>query len=156
MEKDCRAVAGPFEDIPALMIVSIGVAILLVSLANVFYSFEEEVRGRSGEDIINDLIYALRNYDKLTEEGKGQGIFSAEKLGGLNASLIEIDLNTECDFRIEFQERSSYIKGVEYSTQTSDLPDIGNKEVIWRSTPVGISTTGAIHAGIMTVTIWGF
>jgi hypothetical protein len=152
---DRKAVAGPFEDIPALMIVSIGVAILLVSLANAFYSFEEDQEGNA-EDLINDFIYALRNYDKLTEEGKGQGIFSAERLGGLNASLIIIDLNIECDFKLEFQEKSGYTSDPTYSTQTSQLPDVGQKEVIYRSTPIGISVGGIVHAGVMTVTIWGF
>jgi len=148
-------VSSPLEDIPALMVVSIGVAILLASLANAFLSFEEGQQD-DGREIMNDLIFALRDYDKLQEEGKGQGIFSSLNLASLNASLVAMDLNIGHEFSIVFTDKSGYGTDVEYSTATEELPDMGNEAVIWRSTPVGIIYGNVVHAGTMTVAIWGF
>ena len=153
---DKKGIASPFEDIPALMVVSIGVAILLASLANAFLSFEEEAQKDDSRDMLNDLICALRTYDKLQEEGKGQGIFSSVKLSSLNASLIAMDLNIVHEFSISFKDTSSYGSDLEYHTQSEDIPDVGTEEVLWRSTPVGITYGDVVHAGTMTVTIWGF
>jgi hypothetical protein len=155
LKNDRRALASPFEDLPALMVVSIGVVILLVSMANAFYSWDESVKD-GPEEIIDDLVFALRNYEKLTENGMGQGIFSSLKLGSLNATLITMDLNLGYELRIEITEVSSYSTDMTYSSQTSPLPDVSRKEIVWDTTAIGIFYNGQVHAGTMNVAIWGY
>ena len=151
LKGDSRALAGPFEDLPALMVVSIGAAVLLASLANAFLAFEED--NDTPEELLDDFVSALKSYNKLTT---GQGIFSADKLGALNATLVSWDLNVACDFRLEFCERSSYNTENTFTTQTADLPDIGQEAVLSRAVPIGIAYSGTVHAGTLTVTIWGY
>ncbi len=152
---DKKALAGPLEDLTALLVVSIGIAILLASVGAAFTSVNEDNDDKP-EEGLNDLIYALRNYKKLTLDNTGQGIFSALKLTTLNATLIAMDLNIEYEFRLEFQEKSSYNSMLGYSTQTEKLPDVGQEGVLFRTTPVGISNGGFVHAGVMIVAVWGF
>ena len=155
MRRDRRAIAGPFEDIPALLLITVGVVILIVSVSNAMYTYEESVE-KSPEDMLDDIIYAIRSYDKLTEGGKGPGIFSTVKLGAMDADAIAQDLGIKYDFKVEVRESSSYGNTQTYSAETGPVPDVGDAKIVFRSVPAGLSYNSEVHAAVLTVAIWGY
>lgn len=155
MRKDRRAIAGPFEDIPALLLITVGAVILIVSISNALYTYEQ-AQHESPEDMLDDLIYAIRSYDKLIESGRGPGVFSSVKLGSMDAKAIAQDLGVGYDFRVEVRESSSYGNAQRYSAETGPVPDVGDARIVFRSMPAGISYNSEVHAAVLTVAIWGY
>lgn len=155
MRRGRRAIAGPFEDIPALLLITVGAVILIVSISNALYTYEQEHQ-RSPEDMLDDLINALRSYEKITEAGKGPGVFSSLKLGSLDAKAIAQDLGVTFDFKVEVRESSSYGSAQSYSAETGPVPDVGEARLVFRSVPAGIVFNSEVHAAVLTVAVWGY
>jgi hypothetical protein len=155
MRRDRRAIAGPFEDIPALLLITVGVVILMVSITNALYTYEQNAR-KSPEDMLDDLVYALRSYDKITESGRGPGVFSSLKLGAMDAKAIAQDLGITYDFKVEVRESSSYGSAQLYRAETGPVPDVGDAKLVFRSVPAGLVCNSEVHAAVLTVAIWGY
>ena len=77
---DDRGVGGPFEDIPALIIVIIGFTIFI---STSFYSYSiyfENHTIQKPEDICWNMLKNFRSYQVLLVDGGGEGDFSYRKL----------------------------------------------------------------------------
>ena len=74
----------------------------------------------------------------------------------MSAENILSNLNPGCEFSLIFKEKSSYSTDKEYTTSTEEYPSESLTEVHSRTVAVGIYTGGSVHAGTMTVAVWGF
>jgi len=75
-----EGVAGPFEDIPALIIVVIGIMIFFASAINSFASYYERHNIQDPEEICWNILKSVRNYDRFLVDGGNDGDFSYNKL----------------------------------------------------------------------------
>lgn len=137
------------------MIVTIAVAILMASISNAFFDLKGD-NERSPKDVLDDVVKAIRNYKGLIKDGASPGIFSTEKLENLNSKTIALELNIKYELKIEVCERSSYSEEISWSHQTSELPDMGEYELLSSATPAGLDYFGQVHSGILIVSIWGW
>ena len=156
------AVAGFFEDIPALMVVVIGVTIFLASMINAFMNYSV----RQYEDDPQEgqkLLEAIVSYPGLIKDGYKDGTFDRGKLRNLSIEDLERDIFTDFDYEIYVEDVSDYPDRENFTFNTSKVPD-ADENVEFRLRliyPVNIFTSiephqqqTCIHGAVLRITLW--
>ena len=155
-EEDRKGVAGFFEDIPALMVVTIGLAVFLFSLASGLsgYLHHHEALKEHGEGV--DLVQALRSYQGLIYEDL-EGVLDGEKVSTITFEELILDLDPRhlgYDYTIQITDLSGKGNAGNYTrTFNTSLPGPGS-EVTVLSSPVVIQVDGQARPGMVTIKIW--
>ncbi len=150
-----KGVAGFFEDIPALMIVTISLAIFIIIVLSVFSTYyNAQVYIKMREDG-ESFSRAVRSYDGLKADYWSRaGVFDSKKLISASAENISRDLHTSYRFSIEVEDVSEYqtkystkiISGLEFATST--------KITVTSGANIYVSDT-ELHCARLRVSIWG-
>jgi len=159
-----KAVAGFFEDIPALLIVTIGISVFIVSALYIFNLYIEYHRG---PDIVEDreaFIHTLRTYEGLQyDKTKQDGMFDPNKIKVIMGENITRDLHPNFRFYIEIYDVSDSFEPVNRTRRpgeggainNSELPQSPLIEIAAGYTAVNIMMPlGDVHAARMEVWIW--
>ena len=152
-------IAGFFEDIPALMVVTIALAIFLIIVLSVYSNYyTSQVYVKMREDG-ESFSKAVRSYDGLKSEyWNSAGFFDAKKIMSVTAENISRDLHPPYRFSIEIEDVSGYPTKYE---RKGDNAIISGKE--YKAVTKVSVTSGAnilvsdieIHCARLTVSIWG-
>ncbi|MEM2900480.1 MAG: hypothetical protein QXT63_06770 [Thermoplasmata archaeon] len=152
-------IAGFFEDIPALMVVTIGLAIFIIIVLSVYsnyYTTQVYVKIREDGESFSK---AVRSYEGLKSEyWNRDGFFDAKKLMNITAENISRDLHPGYKFSIEIEDVSSYPTKYERKGENA----IVSGKDYQKTTKVSV-TSGAnifvsdteIHCARLRVSIWG-
>ncbi|MDP7263945.1 MAG: hypothetical protein QGH39_00115 [Candidatus Thermoplasmatota archaeon] len=156
------AVAGFFEDLPALMVVVIGVTIFLASMINAFMNYSVRQYENDPQDG-QKLLEAIVSYPGLIKDGYKDGTFDRAKLRDLTIDDFERDIFTDFDYEIYIEDVSDYPDRENYNFNTSKVSDIG-EDVEFRlriTYPVNIYTSidsnqrqTCIHGAFLRITLW--
>ncbi len=156
------AVAGFFEDIPALMVVVIGVTIFFASMINAFMNYsvtQFEDDPQEGQKLLEAII----SYSGLTKDGYKDGTFDRGKLRNLTIEDLERDIFTEFEYEIYVEDVSDYPDRENYTFNTSKVPGV-HENVEFRLRiiyPVNIYTSiephhrqTCLHGAFLRITLW--
>ena len=156
------AVAGFFEDIPALMVVVIGVTIFLASMINAFMNYSVRQYDDDPQEG-QKLLEAIIAHPGLVKDGYKDGTFDRGKLRNLTIEDIEKDIFTEFNYEIFIEDVSDYPDRENFNFNTSNLSDI-DEDVEFRLRiiyPVNIYTSieqhqrqTCIHGAVLSITLW--
>ena len=156
-------VAGPFEDIPSLIIVTVGLGVFLLSLVQVYTIYGESVALSQMNEEANDISRAVRSYDKLLVNGSytaqpTEGRFDSEKLNMMTSEQLTKDIVIEYKFNVtviqfsHLDENGDKIMDGKWG-YGSDIPD--DKPLSKVSTPVVIKVNEGLYMlGQLNVTVW--
>jgi len=156
------AVAGFFEDIPALMVVVIGVTIFMASMINAFMNYsvrQYEDDPQEGQKLLEVIIA----YPGLIKDGYKDGTFDRGKLRNLTIEDLEKDIFTDFNYEIFIEDVSDYPDKENFTFNTSNVPGL-DEDVEFRIRviyPVNIYTSiephqrqTCIHGAVLRVTLW--
>lgn len=145
-------VAGFFEDIQVLIVVTISMGIFLASAVNAYasyLSFQDSIRFQKDA---NDFADSLLSYDGLIHE-KRRGMLDAFKLGNLDPQKIRQDLQINYEFQIIVNDVSKYPNASNYDIIIESSSPLGSRRSSVLSANIWISDI-EIHAARLAVTIW--
>lgn len=157
MSKDREeGIAGFFEDIPVLIVVTIATGIFLYSLVHAYVLYLDQFEYQRMHENALGLCKSVRSYEGLTH-GSEEGVFLGEKLTSLNTEALQEDFNVTVlgfNFQISIIDTSDYSNGANYtkSIGTSDLPVTGNKYSVTTSVLIKVDET--YHTAQLIVIIW--
>jgi hypothetical protein len=151
-----EAVAGPFEDIPVLIVVTIAVGIFLISLVSAYVTYLDQYEHQRMHDDAQRLSRSIRGYDGLTY-GSQEGVFSAEKVTSLSPESLSLDYNEDSlgfHYQISIIDKSDYSENLlgMRTFESSEPPLSGNRYSVTDS--VLIKMDNEYHAGQLVVTVW--
>lgn len=156
LKKREEGIAGFFEDIPVLIVVTIATGIFLGSLVHAYVNYLDQFEHRNMHDNVTDFSDAVRSYEGLVWEYE-EGVFEGDKLISLNENTLQKDFNESTlgyHYRIAIIDTSDYPNSNDYSTSFGNLnpPMKANKYTV--TTSVLIKVDEKLHAAQMIVTIW--
>lgn len=151
-----EGVAGFFEDIPVLIIVTIATAIFLYSLVHAYAVYLDCLETQTMQDEARHLGRALRGYEKLAAGGE-EGVISGEKLVVLTTESLREDFDPRTlgyQYQVSIIDTSDHPDFMDYtrSFATSEFPSRGNR--FSETTSVLIRVGETYHAAQLTITIW--
>lgn len=158
--KDRAGVAGYFEDIPALIVVIVGLGIFMASVTNAFVYYT----GRQYVDEPDEgrrLLDNVLSYHGIKRNGYKDGTFDRAKLRNITIDRIKRDILTELEFRIYIEDVSDYPDRENFTFETS--PGTGGDLYFFLTYryPVNIFTSldmhqtqTAIHPAVLTLSVW--
>ncbi|UCF08838.1 MAG: hypothetical protein JSW28_03875 [Thermoplasmata archaeon] len=102
---DNWGIAGPFEDIPSLIIVTVGLGIFFLSLVQTYTIYAESIELSQMYSECNDISRIVRSYDKLLANGTytaqpTEGRFDFTKLCEMTDDQIRKDIVSDYKFNI--------------------------------------------------------
>lgn len=158
-----RAVGGFYEDIPALIIVTIGLMIFIVSFTHTYSAYGTHQESAKLAKQGSAFLENVRSYDGfLYEESNLQraGVFCAEKLLAFSADKSRARerfatyFNLEFEFRIELIDVSGY--PVKYNLDISSLEctDFKLASFKFESSACIVALENEVHAAKLIVTVW--
>ena len=106
--KNRRGVAGFFEDIPALIVVVLGVGIFLASMIKAFTYYQTSQYENEPEEEAQRLFEAFISYPALKREGYKDGTFDVGKLRNLTMEQLKRDIYTDYEYWIYIKDVSFY------------------------------------------------
>ena len=157
---DKNAVTGFFEDIPALIVVVIGVAIFLTSMINAFANYtnrQYEEKPETGQRLLETII----SYPGIKREGYKDGTFDLGKLRNLTDERLKRDIVTDLEYEIYIRDVSDYPDRENFTFNTSSPPAGGTEFRFTYYYPINIFTSMEefqkqtnIHGGVLRLTVW--
>lgn len=153
MIKDQRGVAGFFVDIPALLVIMIGLSVFTVSIYRAQSSYADRVRDENWDQKLADFMDMMRKHDLLAHRS---GVFSVRNLAGLNDTTLIEAYNTSSmgfNYRIQIIDNDAYLTDHSRTFQTAGLPL--NKDIYADETSIVLrQSDGRTHLSSMMVSIW--
>lgn len=153
MKIDRKGVAGFFIDIPALIVIIIGLSIFTVSIYQAHLSYSEEKREEHMINDLNNFIKVFREYDYISES---EGIFRIENLKTLNSTILEREYSPtkfKFNYKIEIIDDSNYNNKYYFSFQSDELPK--NQDIYsLKSSIILKEDTGINHLSTLRISIW--
>ena len=151
-----EGIAGFFEDIPVLIVVTIATGIFLYSLIHAYVLYLDQLENQKMNENAMDLCKSIRSYDVLICNSQ-EGIFLSDKVISLTHESLQEDFNaTELgyNYQISIIDTSDYLDSINYTKtfKTSDPPTKGNRYS--QTTSVLIKVDENYHAAQLLVTIW--
>ncbi len=154
--EDNKGFEGFFEDLPVLIVVTIGIGIFLISIIQAYATYLEEIEKEEMRDNCNELCEAMRNYSELTYEST-EGLFLGDKIKTLTLEMLKEDFNESAlgyQYQISVLDKSDYSGNSEYTRtfRTSEEPSRAPKFTTVSS--VLIKVNDEYHAAQLIITIW--
>lgn len=151
-----EGIAGPFEDIPVLIVVVIATAIFLFSLVNAYVNYIDTIENQRMREDALSLSNSLRSFEGL-QKGAEEGIFDGEKLLLFSTEKLNRDYNESklgYHFRMSVLDTSDYPNANNYTRSFGDQnpPVGGNKYSVTTSILIKVDTE--YHTAQLIVTIW--
>lgn len=151
-----EAVAGPFEDIPVLIVVMIATTIFLFSMVHAYVNYLDNIEYQRMRENAYSLSNSIRSYEELTDDSK-VGIYLGEKVlllttDDLNEDFEEASLGYH--FRISILDTSSYTNSNEYSKSFGNPNPPASGDMYSVTTSVLINVNEEYHTARLMVTIW--
>lgn len=152
-----EGIAGFFEDIPVLIVVTIATGIFLVSIVSAYVNYLDHIEDQNMHDNATDFSNAIRSYEGLIYEYE-EGVFEGDKLISLDERTLKEDFNESVlgyQYQVAIIDTSDYSNSNNYTTSFGNLnpPVKENKYTV--TTSVLIKVEENFHAAQMIVTIWG-
>jgi hypothetical protein len=151
-----EGIAGPFEDIPVLIVVIIATAIFLFSLVHAYVNYIENIEDNRMSENAQSLSNSLRSYEALLD-GSREGVFLGEKLQVFTTEKLKEDYNESrlgYHFRMSVLDTSGYPNANNYTNSfgNHNLPVEGNKYTV--TTSILIRVDSHYHTARLIVTAW--
>jgi hypothetical protein len=155
-KKGEEAIAGFFEDIPVLLVVTLATGLFLVSIVSAYVAYLDQFEDERMHDNAMELSESIRSYEGLTT-GFKEGVFMGDKLNSMDTKLLSEDFNETVlgyHFQVVIIDCSDYLTSSEYTTYfgNSNPPLKGNRYTV--TTSVLIKVDYEYHPGQLIVTIW--
>jgi len=157
---DKYGVTGFFEDIPALIVVVIGVAIFLASMINAFANYtnrQYEEKPETGQRLLETIL----SYPGMKREGYKDGTFDLGKLRNLTDDRLKREIVTDLEYEIYIRDVSDYPDRENFTFNTSRPPSGGTGFRYTYFYPINIFTSMEefqkqtnIHGGVLRLTVW--
>ena len=149
-------VAGFFEDIPVLILVTLGISMFLFSSAHAFTNY---LQHQSQQDLQDDAVrfaHSLRSYDRLIED-KTPGVFSQERIERLNTSQLTKGFPPDhlaFEYQVTILEmREKPEDGLaSYTWLTSPIPKGKDRAIV--QSYVLIEDASGAHPARLSVLVW--
>ena len=152
--RDVRAVAGSFEDLPALLIILVASSVLIVTIAGSYAAYHSYLDGLRLHEEAVQFSQAVRTYDILTWNGE-EGRFLASKLNENSRAQMVLDFPPESlgfHYNVRIQDVSTYDYRYDWWAG-EEIPAGITRESV--TSPVTIrNEAGQSHAAHLIVTIW--
>ncbi|UCE36079.1 MAG: hypothetical protein JSW00_11025 [Thermoplasmata archaeon] len=152
-----EGIAGAFEDIPVLIVVTIATGIFLFSLVHAYVVYLEQLESQRMYENANDLLSSVRSYEGLTHEFR-EGVFLGDKLITLTSEALREDYDPNVlgfDYQISIIDTSDYPNCVNYTMSFSSIEEPPTKNRYSVTTSISIKVDEDYHAGQLIVMIWG-
>lgn len=154
--KEEEGVAGFFEDIPVLIVVTIATGVFLYSLIHAYVLYLDQFESQKMNENAMDLCRSIRSYDGLIYKSQ-EGIFLGDKIKSLTPETLQEEFNVSrlgYHYQISIIDTSDYLDSINYTKtfKTSDQPIKGNRYS--QTTSVLIKVDENYHAAQLIVTIW--
>lgn len=151
-----EGIAGFFEDIPVLIVVTIATGIFLYSLVHAYVLYLDQFEEQRMHENVREFYGSIRSYDGLTYVSE-EGVFLGDKLTSLTDEELQEDFNETVlgyDYQVSIIDTSDYLNSANFTKSfKSSLPPVkGNKYSITTSILIKVDET--YHAGQLIVTIW--
>ncbi len=149
-----RGVAGFFVDIPALLLILVGISIFTASLYHSHTSYLERREEEALKEELDRFVENLRGYRYLAGS---PGVFIAGRVERVNRSILNESYHpTTLGFRysLEIEDNSGYEKDYSREINTERIPS--SRDVYVKSTSIIIKEyNGRNHLAELRVSIWG-
>lgn len=152
ISKNTKGIGGFFTDVPALIVIIIGLSIFTVSVYNFHDNYVEKKYEEGMEEDIESFMKDIRNYDYIAES---DGVFYSSNLQELNSSVIQEDHNPELlgfDYKIKVIDNSDYEHKYNITVKTGSVPS--EKDVYVDSTSIVIKDHTTYHLAKLKISIW--
>jgi hypothetical protein len=151
-----EAIAGFFEDIPVLLVVTIATGLFLFSLVHAYVTYLDQFEHERMHENAQELSEAIRGYEELTHDFR-EGVFNGDKLHSMDTTTFSQDFNETVlgyHFQVSIIDCSNYPTSSQYTTffGNSHPPVKGNRYSV--TTSVLIKEDNEYHASQLIVTIW--
>jgi hypothetical protein len=151
-----EGIAGPFEDIPVLLVVIIATAIFLFSLVHAYVNYIENIENQRMRENAQSLCNSLRSYEVILD-GSSDGVYDGEKMQTFSDEKLNVDYNESklgFHFRMSIVDTSDYPNANYYTRSFGDLnpPVEGDKYTV--TTSILIRVDSEYHAAQLIVTVW--
>ncbi len=147
-------IAGFFEDLPALLVVLVGVVVFLLSIAGAYAAYGEYLAQLRFHENAVEFSESVRTYGPLTVNGE-EGKFSAGALNDSTAAQMAIDFHPDMvglHWNLRVVDVSTYPGKYEWSAGEA-LPEGASRVAV--TSPVTIrNNSDQVHAGRLIVTVW--
>jgi hypothetical protein len=155
-KKRKEGIAGFFEDIPVLIVVTIATGIFLGSLVSAYVNYLDQFEYRNMRENVTDFSDALRSYGGFIYEYE-EGVFEGDKLISVDERTLQEDFNESTlgyHYQVAIIDTSDYPNSNNYTISfgNSNPPMKVNKYTVTSS--VLIKVDEKFHAAQMIVTIW--
>ncbi|MFA5772043.1 MAG: hypothetical protein WC974_04870 [Thermoplasmata archaeon] len=155
--KNKNGVAGFFEDIPALIVVTIGVGIFLTSIVTIYPKYIESEQNTDFMRESFNVAETIRASDDILYEPDMQnGVFDAYKVQKMDSQQLNQTVHTELRCRIDIIDASDYPTKYNKTTQNFEDSEVPNFRMRYSITlPVCIKKSEAeVHPAKMIVTLY--
>lgn len=158
MKFNNHGVAGFFEDIPALIVVIIGIVFFVSCITASFIFYTQQQYDREDEKG-EQLLEALLSYNGLKASGKKDGTFDLVKLRGMEPEILGRDIHTTLDYQLEIIDVSDYPQKENFTFLCGTLHGTESSYVellpvnIYAVTSAGDRETRT-HAALLRLTYW--
>lgn len=155
-----RAVGGFFEEIPAFMMVTIGLAIFFISFFNAYTLYAASINAeRKSQDghAFNEAVREWSGFVYDADDNPLAGRYDYNKVSGQTIANITAAIRPgEYNFKIVIDDKSGYDNFISDKTfKTRDVPS--KVDVFTVTSPIRIRVShNEVHCGELTTSIWGF
>ncbi len=153
-----KGVSGFFEEIPALILATIGMSIFFITAIMAYSNYMGQQESQKFIDDADAFSKAVRNYKGLVYDADGhplEGRFDAFKVPNLNVTNVTKDLNVKIKGRhyiVTIQDVSDYDKHYDISIESSSREGTRRTQVI--STAMIRVSDDESHLARLTTVIW--
>ncbi len=158
LRNDKRGVAGFFEDIPSLIVVSLALTIFIASIIGSFIYYASVQYNRDDEDG-QILLDSILSYPYLKTENRKDGNFDLNKLKTMTPERLEKDIHTDLQYKLDIIDVS------DYPDKQSFNFTVGNENLSIEKTVISIPVTiyavvfegdteTRNHGAVMRLTYW--
>lgn len=152
ISKNTKGIGGFFTDVPALIVIIIGLSIFTVSVYNFHDNYVEKKYEDGMEEDLESFMKDIRNYDYIAES---DGVFYSSNLQELNSTRIREDYDPNSlgfGYKIEVIDNSGYDQRYNKTINTGKVPS--DKDVYVDSTSITIKDYSQYHLGTLKIYIW--
>lgn len=150
LARDESGIAGFYEDIPVLIVVTIGISIFLLSMIHSYGIYAEYKESTALYDECFDLSRSIRSYDAILVNGSYTGEPTVGRFDANKLSTVEFDLHTEHNYSVSIVDIES---GTEWNYGDVIPSDTMIKKVVTTSVAIQMDAN-TVHLGKLIVTVW--
>ncbi|UCE73450.1 MAG: hypothetical protein JSV56_10520 [Methanomassiliicoccales archaeon] len=157
MSKDREeGIAGFFEDIPVLIVITIATGIFLFSLVHAYVAYLDQLEHQRMHENAQRFCKSIRSYSDIIYTSE-EGVFLGEKITSLTIEALEEDFSTRelgYEYQVSIIDTSDYPNSVNYtrSYRTSNPMHTASRYSV--TTSVLIKEDDCYHAAQLIITIW--